>query len=253
MAYNKAIIVGNYLDLYQYEHRPRNIDGQLTRGRTRPTRSESLPSDREDVRESFTKRRKDNTRRSSLAFVRIVKSNLGHSENPLLVTLTYRKNETDLTVGYRDFHIFIKTLRGKFGSDFKYVAVPEFQKRGAVHFHALFWGLPSELVLSERGTRTVHKAWGWGYVFLKHTDGNEKLSHYLAKYMAKAFSDFRSVGRRAYVASRNINRPIVLSDFSPVWPVLEDWCGDNPALQTKEYLTQYLGKGRFTRYKIKIE
>jgi len=55
--------------------------------------------------------------------------------------------------------------------------------------------------------------------------------------------------KKAYVCSRNLRRPIVGSGFSPLWPVLDDYCGDNPPLRVSEFLTQWLVKGRFSVYK----
>src|SRR5690606_15820961 len=101
-------------------------------------------------------------------------SNLGGSSLPILATLTYRDNFTDLSGAYKHFSAFIQSLRHKFGKTFKYICVPEFQKRGAVHFHALFWGLPENLLSLERKSRTLATIWGKGFVYLKQTDGNEK-------------------------------------------------------------------------------
>ncbi|HEV7423767.1 MAG TPA: hypothetical protein VGO21_01100, partial [Candidatus Paceibacterota bacterium] len=130
------------------------------------------------------------------------------------------------------------------------ICVPEFQKRGAVHFHALFWGLPEEIFLQERKTRMLAGFWAKGFVYLKETDGNEKLSFYLSKYMAKAFIDPRLKNQKCYVASRNIQRPKVIVGASPLWPILEDYGITGEPLVDREYDTKYLGKGRYRLFKI---
>src|SRR5690606_27837965 len=111
-------------------------------------------------------------------------------------------------------------LRNKFGKAFSYIAVSEFQKRGAIHFHALFWGLPAEVFSQERQTRTIALIWKQGFVYMKETDGNDKLSSYLAKYMVKTFTDPRLKNKKAYLASRNIKRPKIIAgvDYS-FWAV----------------------------------
>ena len=51
-----------------------------------------------------------------------------------LLTLTYRRNETDLRRAWRDCTRFVRAMRDELGK-FDYVAVAERQKRGAWHFH----------------------------------------------------------------------------------------------------------------------
>lgn len=251
MGYNKIIISGDSVELYQYE---KNISLYRSVGKRVKDRStiSLLSPDRKDA---FSDRelgkRRDNAKRARMAFSRLVRSNLGGLDRPLLFTLTYQENETDLGRAYKDFTSFIQALRFRFGKSFKYIAVPEFQKRGAVHFHALFWGLSEELVFSERKTRFFAGLWARGFLYIKETDGNEKLSFYLAKYMSKSYVDPRLKGFKAYVASRNCSRPSIIAGISPVWPILDD-LGLSPdtLLQSKEYMTQWLGRGRYKLFKL---
>jgi len=69
-------------------------------------------------------------------FRRLVGANL--PSKPLLISFTYNVFMGDITTGYRDYKSFVQALRYRFGKDLKYIAVPEFQKSGRVHFHALF-------------------------------------------------------------------------------------------------------------------
>jgi len=259
MGYNKYIAYGKTFELYEYE---KEI---LFNGRSKATtrdRSKVLV-DHPDMdsngvlglqQKTLQTKRQDNSHRATLAFKRLILSNLDRVETPLLVTLTYAQNQKDISIGYRDFRSFIQTCRYRYGSLFKYISVPEFQKRGAVHFHSLFWGLPFELLLQERTSYnlspSLSECWSLGYVYLKKTDGNEKLSTYLSKYMSKAFIDPKLKYHKAYTTSRNIKRPIIQGGFSPVWPVVSDWVGDKSPCKVKEYHTQYLGKGRLSVYNL---
>jgi len=253
MGYNKIIVSGDSFEIYEYE---KNISG-FVGVRKRRSQGEAsqrlLASDREDsLQARQLGKRRDNAGRAKLAFARFVRSNLVGACSPALFTLTYKENETDLRKCYRDFTSFIQSLRYRFGGDFKYIAVPEFQKRGAVHFHALFWGLPEDVVFrQERQSRFFAGLWGLGFLYIRPTDGSERLSSYLAKYMAKAYTDPRLAGFKAYVGSRNCLRPNVMLDISPVWPILDDY-GLSTALpvQEKRYVTQWLGKGRYRFYQI---
>lgn len=248
MPYNRAIVSGNALEIYEYE---KDIPLYRTKRKRSKTVADvpSVVSTGENIlSERELGRRRSSSGRASLAFRRLVSANLVGTDRPLLFALTYAENFTDLRGAYKDFTAFIQALRYRFGSEFKYVAVPEFQKRGAVHFHALFWGLPSELVLSERQTRAIAKLWGHGFVDLVQTDGNVKISGYLSKYMAKAFIDSRLSGCKAYVASRNILRPLVQSFSGNLWAFLREWGVDKPAILNREFMTLWLGRCQYKYY-----
>lgn len=248
MPYNRAIVSGNVLEIYEYEK-----DIPLFRNkRKRSTSSIDVPSvvsDRKDIlSERELGRRRSSSGRASLAFRRLVSANLIGTDRPILLALTYAENFGDLRGAYKDFTTFIQALRYRFGKDFRYVAVPEFQKRGAVHFHALFWGLPSQLVLSERSTRFIAGIWGHGFVDVVQTDGNIKISGYLSKYMAKAFIDPRLSGCKAYVGSRNILRPLAQSFSGNLWAFLKEWGVDKPSIINREFMTLWLGRCQYRYY-----
>lgn len=253
MGYNKFIKSGSTFELYEYEK-----DIRISAPRARKVVNARKPCNldldiggADPFSQGYVGKRQDNARRASMAFRRLILCNLTGFNFPLLVTITYAENQEDIRIGYKDFKTFIQSLRYKFGKVFRYVAVPEFQKRGAVHFHALFWGLPEGIFDTERKTRQLAILWGKGFIYLKKTDGDDRLSSYLAKYMVKAFLDFRLKGQRAYTSSRNCLRPEIVAGFSPVWPVVDDLVGvDNSPLLEKEYMTQWLGKGRYRLFKV---
>jgi hypothetical protein len=245
--YNKFIFYGDTFELYEYERSPRPMAGRGGRKRKASVGDADNESDRQDSPTAIQERRRkreDNAWRAKLAFTRLVGANLSESEPPLLITITYKENVSDIAIGYKDFRAFVQALRYKYGNSFKYICTPEFQRRGSVHFHALFWGLPTEVYVQERRTRTIAKIWGHGFLDLMKTDGDQALSGYLAKYMTKTFTDPRLKNKKAYVASRNINRPISGKGFSPVWPVIEEYVGDAQPVSDKQYSTPWLGKCR---------
>ena len=257
MGYNKFITYGNTVETYTYE-RSLPIRGDKQRKHSRRAILSSVAVHRKDQLSpgEFEGKRKDNAKRAGLVFRRLVLANLTGSEYPLLLTATYGNNETDLHVGYRDFGAFIQALRHKYGKTFRYIAVPEFQRRGAVHFHALLWGLPQSVFDEERSTRMVAKLWKHGFIYLKMTDGNEKLSSYLTKYMAKSFTDHRLMNQKAYVCSRNLIRPVTHSSVSnfALDVLMEEFeVKDTAPVIDKKYNTHWLGKGRHRIYKLSTE
>lgn len=257
MGYKKLIRYGEIIETYEYE-RPILYHG---RKGSRVQRTLGVPDVslcREDIerqKEQKTARRKANVRNSVLAFKRLVLANLGRFDKPVFVSLTYASITSEINEAREDFKSFSKNLTRRFGSQIRYICVPEWQKRGSIHFHALVWGLPSGLVASERRTRLVAGFWGKGFVDLKETDGHAKIASYLSKYMSKVFIDDRLLGKKAYTASRNIKRPVV--DKNPIMLMynygellhLPD-LSTAVLLQEKEYMTQWLGQAIYKRFQI---
>lgn len=246
MDYCKIISYADILEVYEYEKRPANLGGN---GRAIKARddSEDISDSRQDdepQEESPKIREERNIKRAVMAFRRLVRANLRFAENPILVTLTYSENQTDWQASKRDFNAFARNLKYAFGSQVRYICVSEFQKRGAIHFHALVWGVPACVVRAERDTRMVAGLWGKGFVFLKETDGHAKLSSYLVKYFSKAMGDPRLFGKKLYICSRNVLKPIV--DKGALLSVYFHLSTYRP-LYKSEFMTPYLGKGRYRR------
>ena len=257
MGYANIISYSNLVELYEYEKNVSNIRGGRRRISTK-SKSESMVANGNDsiLPRKPNPKREDNARRSAMVFRRLVSANLGERSKPLLISLTYAENITDIVQGHKDFNNFARNVRAKFGKEVRYIAVPEFQKRGAIHFHALFWGLPSEeLARTERHTRLVAGYWGNGFIDLTMTDGNHKISGYLSKYMVKAIIDSRMAGRKGYFCSQNIIRPVIEKNIL-VEPLFFGGLKDIPDLSTakvlkdKEYPTRWLGKGRYRLFEI---
>ncbi len=256
MGYNKFIKSGNNVETYEYEK-----DIVILRGGKKYhfDDEEKKEIDKNaDLDEVEVGKRIDNVRKASLEFRRLVSSNLDDKNFPLLLTVTYKENQTDLKKVYYDHKLFVQTLKYTYGKNLKYICVPEFQKRGAVHFHGLFWGLPAGILLPERlhgyyenASPTLSKIWDLGFVFLKPTDGDDKLSSYLAKYMAKAFTDPRLKHQKAYASSRNVKRPYVVSGITNISFLIDDYVGlDAVPVKENKYHTTYMGEARYRMYKI---
>jgi len=262
MGYNKVIKYANFVEVYQYEEDIRPVRRKSRKSKD-TSRLNVLADDREDSvlrSEQITPKRPDNARHASLGFRRLVSANLEKSDYPVLASFTYAENVTEIERGRKDFSTFGRNARHRFGDNFKWICVPEFQKRGAIHFHALLWGLPFGVVAEERHTRLVAGLWKKGFVDLVQTDGNEKLSGYLSKYMSKTFLDVRLKGKKAYSTSHNVKRPVieknaimlpyyVNSQFGielPEYPELST----AQLLREKTYDTKMLGKGTYRKYLI---
>lgn len=193
-------------------------------------------------------------KRARDAFFRLVDHNLHLYEDlPYFLTLTYH-NEYEtlptLTEAYEHQQAFWTRVKKTVAPDIAYISVPEWQKRGAIHFHALVWNLPSS-VRKERDSRILQRCWRQGYCDVRATlYKSPKLPGYLSKYLTKAKNDQRLGNRKAYTASRNIDRPRekgsnFLSDYLSTFVENED------LQKHTEYDTKWLGRATIRIYKNK--
>lgn len=131
------------------------------------------------------------------------------------ITLTFADNVTDLTEANKKFKVFIDQMRRlckALGTDFYYLGVPEFQKRGAVHYHlltSLVCG--SELLPLQEGQTDMYNVKYWNHGFssaynLDMTDKNFNVALYLTKYLFKDL-DERLFGRTRVLKSNNLVKP----------------------------------------------
>lgn len=148
------------------------------------------------------------------------------SENESLwrsfVTLTYAVNETDIDKAYKDFQIWVRQIKRIF-PEFVYICVPEFQKRGAIHFHLICnaecgkeWVTrPPKITFNTEKKRayTLYwydlQYWNHGYSIaedLKAFDSEFNVALYLVKYLFKD-ADTRLWGRNKILKSNSLRKP----------------------------------------------
>lgn len=268
--YGKTIFTGQTLEVYRFEKTPRVATGPRRKRATSDNDGPRTPGPR----------RYDSIRRLRRDFLRLVQTNLSGKGAPTFITLTFASVAT-LDAGLPCFREFVKRAKKEFGERVSYIAVPEFQKRGAVHFHCLFWGIEDKYILHEapwsywrrakpkikkrffewcelkgydpkdaRGARLIQTLWARGYADCVPADDSPNLAGYMAKYMQKALHDERLYGRRAYYFSRNVMRP-VLYKTSAVVHHTEEILGVGIELLTeKTFSTEWLGQGTYQVFKV---
>lgn len=112
------------------------------------------------------------------------------------ITLTFEENMEDIKTTDHEFRKFMKRLLRRY-PDFKYVAVREFQKRGAIHYHLA--------VNSFIPQQQLHDLWGIGFVWIEKKKGNnDTLASYLVKYITKHANDERLRGLHSYLCSQGL-------------------------------------------------
>lgn len=155
-----------------------------------------------------------NAIRSNLNCQRIAKANRDNWES--FITLTFKENITDIVYANKIFNSWVSNVR-KLKKDFKYIAVPEFQKRGAVHYHILsnLGKEDTNIVIpqKERTEKTKDlttlfdvKYWSRGFARVDFIKGDyKKIYSYICKYMTKDIDD-KLFGKHRYFNSQNLNK-----------------------------------------------
>ena len=156
-----------------------------------------------------------NAIRSNLNCQRIAKANRDNWES--FITLTFKENITNIVYANKIFNAWVSNVR-KLKKDFKYIAVPEFQKRGAVHYHILSnLGKEDTNIIIPQKERTEKtkdlttlfdvKYWSRGFARVDFIKGDyKKIYSYICKYMTKDIDD-KLFGKHRYFNSQNLNKP----------------------------------------------
>jgi hypothetical protein len=124
-----------------------------------------------------------------------------------LLTLTYRKNIQDKQKAWHDFEAFIRLVHSHHAK-WEYVAVPEYQERGAIHFHLGVKGYQDVALLRALWRRVVQDG-NIDVNYIKSKKGYKwkrvGIARYLAKYIGKDMDT--ELNERRYRASLGITIP----------------------------------------------
>jgi len=194
-VYNKKLIAyGDIIDILQYRE-------------TKITFKHDENSTRKGFKNNETgNRRSDSIARTRQNIYRITHCNcFQHGQfQPIFFTITFAENITSLQFANHEFKKFMKRLNYRIGHKLKYLFVPEFQKRGAVHYHGVFFNLPFI------DKREIEDIWGHGYTRIETIKKIKDVGAYIAKYLGKETFDNRLFGQRILLTSRGLFRPIEL-------------------------------------------
>jgi len=207
----KLIISGNIIELYEYQ-RPYAHNFS-------PFPSSSSSGDSQKI----DHRRDDNLVEVRQTIRRLVDGNFEvYGFNPVFLTFTFRENIVDVDTANECFSAFIRRFNSAIGKKSKYLTVVEFQKRGAVHYHCIFFNLPLEYEERERNSRFIANLWGHGYVDIERVRSAKRVGPYVCKYLDKAVHDPRLRGRKAFFTSRGLLRPRVYYDEKRIDEIMQE-------------------------------
>lgn len=209
-----------------------------------------------------------NVSRARTRIRRLVNSN---SELNNFLTLTYNRSMTDFEGSNLFFENFIKRVR-RIMPDFKYLAVPEFQKDndyygrpkphgGNIHYHLLCnWPLPefsknpqiAELEMQAFEKDFEDKIWLGGFCDFREITNIDNVGAYVCKYLGKANFDKRFFGKKKFFYSRNLVKPLVVDKLCEVLEMLDFFCLKSLTERFKmTFDSKYFGAVQYTQYCIK--
>jgi hypothetical protein len=186
---NKAIITGNYYEFFSYE-KPYTFAWK-----SKPKMFTPLSQKKEKQEKAKENYILSATYRAKSKIMRLIHGNqYVYSEKPVFLTLTFAENITDIKYANREFNKFIKRISRRIKKQMRYVAVHEFQKRGAIHYHIIIFNLP---FIEHKEIATI---WRNGRIQIESVK-NEGLPFYMTKYISKSFADPRCKGVKRYFYS----------------------------------------------------
>lgn len=197
----RLVVSGHYVERYQYSY---PIVTREVRGRV----GRSVVAD--GVRRLENRKRVLARARTSVR--RLVDCNPDLNK---FFTLTFAENVMDFEVANEYFRKYVMRLKYNYKSDLKYLVVPEFQKRGAIHFHVL-------CNLQYVPVSQLAELWGFGFCRINRIDNVTNVGLYVSKYIQKQFDDERLHTKKCYWGSRNLKRPVVIDTPEVVDSLLSD-------------------------------
>lgn len=187
--------------------------------------SPELPVIRQLSENEIQEKRKrwDNVNRTKKLVADLIHENVNDWES--FITLTFKENVTDIAAANKMFNQYVSSVRRVFPG-FKYVCCPEFQKRGAVHYHLLcnlrcssslipdrepirtksiknrfYWIINYDIKFWDRNTRGFSSAFP-----IKIMEDYKAITAYVTKYLLKDFDD-RLYGHQKVLHSQNLKMP----------------------------------------------
>ena len=180
---------------------------------------------------------------------------MNFKSNSKFITLTFKKNIRDIEYADGEFKKFIQRFKYKFDiPKLKYLAVREFQKRGAIHYHLLCdWDklLPSEDEIRHYERYLGKEIWKHGFVDIKPIDHVDNVGAYIIKYMTKGVAIEFFKGKKIYLCSKGLERPLVYHDYYAEQIINTYSLNTKKEVFTNSYESEYLGTITYKEYNLK--
>lgn len=254
IIYHKKVVSGNVTEIYSYENGVK-VGEQMPAGHNVKKDTEEITEEERQARD------KQNLQRSLSRTIRNLRRSINANVGvwgdyfPKFMTLTFKQNVKDHKTANDEFKRFIQRLNYrvfKKTSGLKYTCVVERQKRGAIHYHVIFYNLPytpfNELLdvwqngSEQRGLR------------INAIEEIDNVGSYVTKYISKeirALKDGkggeREKDKKIYFQSRGLKKPSeekITED--EIKKVMKNLSKADKIFQS-EFENEYVGKIKYTQ------
>ena len=157
--------------------------------------------------------------------------------------MTSEENITDIKIANVEFKKFIQRLKWS-REDFKYLAVIQFQERGAVHYHML-----SDLPYIPKNE--LVKIWGKGFVKINEIKNVDNVGAYIIGYMNKKIDDKRLLENKSYLISKNLNKAKELYGYQAIKCMDKNDLWNRKPVYTNSYIAERYGRVTYKEFNLK--
>ncbi|MBP7845880.1 MAG: hypothetical protein KA007_00385 [Candidatus Pacebacteria bacterium] len=198
-TYNKKVVVsGKHVEVYTYKKSVwRDFEKRTQESVKETSQKEPKQLDIFERIKIQQQKQEYSVNRTRTEIRRLINSNPQLNK---FMTLTFADNFTDLKKANYLFNQFIKRMNYKY-PNFRYLAIPEFQQRGAVHYHLL-----CDMPFIHYSV--IHETWGHGNIDIKTLKDVDNIGAYVCKYLSKDMFDERTFGKKKYFRSQTLTDPI---------------------------------------------
>ena len=255
IIYHKKVVSGNVTEIYSYENGVK-VGEQMPAGHNVKKDTEEITKEERQVRDRQNLQR--SLSRTIRDLRRSINPNIGAWGDyfPKFMTLTFRQNIKDHKTANDEFMKFIQRLNyrvtGQKRAVLKYTCVVERQKRGAIHYHVIFYNLPytpfNELLdvwqnkNEQRGLR------------INAITEIDNVGSYVVKYISKEIQALkdgkggeREKDKKNYFQSRGLKKPSeekITED--EIKKVMKNLSKADKVFQS-EFENEYVGKIKYTQ------
>ena len=253
--HRKVIVSNHVIEVYEYERMPG--------GNLEQKNDDYDPFDLEntklDIPEDRTAERRKQTLRDARNLTRRL-ALMNFTSGDKFLTLTFdpkRFTEEDLRdIDFVDKHFkrFVKRFNYYFKVKIKYLAVREFHKSGRLHIHMICdWkqNLIFEDEIREFERLLGEQIWKNGFVDIKQLDHVDNVGAYIIKYMTKNVALEFFKGKKVYLCSKGLERPLVYHDYYAEQIINTYSLDIKKEVFTNSYESEYLGTITYKEYNLK--
>lgn len=236
--YDKKLIKsGHIYEIFEYER-------SVKVGETKNPQGRHVVASEDDK-----KRHRRNTLSKARSTVRrLINANVdAWGQAPKFLTLTFAENVTNIKQANYEFKKFRQRLEYRLKVKLKYIVVVEFQKRGAIHYHAVFFNLPYI------ANTEIAEIWENGFIKINAIDQVDNVGAYVTKYMTKEDYETnktdRLIGQKSYFTSRGLMQPEEILEKEKIEQAVTAL---SPFKAYKsQFPNDYLGQITYTQYNTK--